>query len=505
MAQRHPSTPAQRAAWVRRLLTPQREYGLVTLVSQEAGVSRKTLYQWEGLARRALEAAFAPAEVVRPVVDRTRQVLSLLVETHASERGIQAALAAVTGESLSLGSISAIRQEAERRALRWMATQAPPGARPLALDEIYSKDRRGAYLHVVDAASYAVWVAAGPLAVDADTWTLVLWEAQERGLRFEATSADGGAALSAALRVVDPDGQHGRDPWHVLHVGSQALGRLDRWVTDLDRQTAVVERQAARVAAGQRPRGKHPRTDLDAHAAVVAQARGVADGLRYLLNVLHDLVEVVVVSRDGRLLDETARRDEAAALLALLHDLAPAAPAKHRREIEHCARHVQGALEGLLAFVPGVERVQREATVVLGPARVALVAWAWQRRAILGPTIDDLVAGFAPVWGPAVRLLLTAWGRALRASSAAENWHSILRPHLAAHRTLSPGLLALLVVWHNHRVFPRGRHAGFSPLQLSGLPDAPTDWLVALGYPPTTPAAVPAPLAAPKGELLAAA
>jgi hypothetical protein len=173
MAQRHASTPAQRAAWVGPLLAPHREYGLVTHLSRVAQVSRKTLYQWQARAGRALEVAFAPAVAPTLAVDRTRQVLALLVETHASERGIQAALAAVSGQLLSLGAISAIIQEAEQRALRWLATQAPPGARPLALDEIYSKDRRGAYLHVVDAASYAVWVAAGPLAVDAETWTLV--------------------------------------------------------------------------------------------------------------------------------------------------------------------------------------------------------------------------------------------------------------------------------------------------------------------------------------------
>jgi len=72
----------------------------------------------------------------------------------------------------------------------------------------------------------------------------------------------------------------------------------------------------------------------------------------------------------------------------------------------------------------------------------------------------------------------------VRASSAVENWHSILRPHLAVHRTLSAGMLAVLAVWHNHRVFSRGVHQGQSPLHLSGMTEAPTDWLVALGYPP---------------------
>jgi hypothetical protein len=59
-----------------------------------------------------------------------------------------------------------------------------------------------------------------------------------------------------------------------------------------------------------------------------------------------------------------------------------------------------------------------------------------------------------------------------------------VRPHLAVHGGLSGGMLALLAVWHNHRVFTRGVHKGSSPLQLSGISDAPTDWLVALGYPP---------------------
>ncbi len=91
------------------------------------------------------------------------------------------------------------------------------------------------------------------------------------------------------------------------------------------------------------------------------------------------------------------------------------------------------------------------------------------------------------------RILLAPWedANAARVSSAVERWHSILRPHLAVHRTLSCGRLALLAVWHNHRVFTRGVHQGQRPLHLSGLVDAPTDWLEALGYPPADAAVVP--------------
>lgn len=67
-----------------------------------------------------------------------------------------------------------------------------------------------------------------------------------------------------------------------------------------------------------------------------------------------------------------------------------------------------------------------------------------------------------------------------------ENWHSILRPYPAVHRTLSTGMLALLAVWHNHRVAPHSLHQDQSPLQRSGFSELSSDWLVALGYLPAT-------------------
>jgi hypothetical protein len=484
MAQRHGSTASQRAAWVSHVLGGGGRYGLMTHLSRAAGVSRQTLYAWVKHGRMALEQAFEPKAskpAITPVLER--QVLSLLVETHASARGIQAGLWQVTRQRVSLGTISAIIQAAQRRAQAWVSSHAPPSSRPLALDEIYGNDRRGAYLHIVDTASWAVWAAEGPVPVDTDSWTLVLWLAQARGLRWHATVGDGGTAIEAAVRAVDPSGQHGRDVWHVLHVCAQVQGRLDRWVAQVAAQTTSVQRQAARVAAGRRPLGRNPRTDLDAHTRALAHAQATAEAVRFLTATLQGLLEVVVLSPAG-VLDAAGREREVTALLELLGELATTAPAAQQQEIARLHRHLTLARAGLLAFVPSLDHVHQDSAIVLGTAGVALVAWAWQRRAILGPRRDDLVAQLPPAWQTAARVLISSWESAVRASSAVENWHSILRPHLAVHRVLSSGLLALLVVWHNHRVFSRGARAGFSPLHLSGLSDAPTDWLVALGYPP---------------------
>lgn len=486
MRHTHASTARERVAWVSYLLAHAGEYGVVTALSRTVGVSRQTLYTWRERGRAALERACTPPVAVIAGADRERDILTLLVEGHASYRGIRRCLRQVGQRQVSLGTISAVVQEAERRALALVARLAPPQDRAVALDEMYGRDRRGAYLNVVDVESGAVWAAEGPLPVDGETWTLVLWLAQERGLRLRRAVSDGGAAMAQGLRVADPHVPLHRDVWHVLHQCGQVQGRLDRRQADLEGRTATVARQAARVAAGQRPRGQRPVTDTGAHAAAVAQARQAADNLRYLTTELHALLEVVVPGQ-GDVLDSAARQDEATTLLALLAAARDAAPSASRRDLARLHTALERALPGLLAFATALDGPQQEARARLGRAALATLAWAWQRRALLGPRTQDLLALLPDAWRPGATRLFDAWAATVRASSAVENWHSVLRPHLAVHRTLPPGLLALLAVWHNHQVSPRGRHHGQSPLQRSGLSDAPTDWLTALGYPPAPP------------------
>ncbi len=492
MGHAHASTPTDRARWISHLLAHRGEYGVVSALSRTVGVSRQTLYTGAGRGVAALVAAFTPAPAETgssPSLERA--ILTCLVEGHASYRGIAACLRASTGQKVSVGTIASVVAVAEQRALRVLAQEKPPTACVLALDEIYGNDRHGAYLSVVDAHSGAVWAAVGPVAVDGASWTLVLWESQEQGLRWHGTVSDGGAAMTQATALVDPQGRHQRDVWHVLHECSTVQRRLDRQVATLQEQMVTVARQAARVAAGQRPRGRRPRTNVAAHSAVVQHAQQTADNLRYLSGVLHDLLEVVVLDRDG-VLASTAREAELRAVLALLADLAAAAPPAAAPELRRLHHHVEAALPALLTFARALDPVQQEMAQHLGAPALALLAWAWQRRSILGPTTTALLAGLSPAWQPAAAVLLHAWDTAVRASSPAETWHSLVRPHLAVHRTLSPGLLALLAVYHNHTVVRRGLHRDTSPLQRSGLLDAPTDWLEALGYPPLVPHPAPA-------------
>jgi hypothetical protein len=258
----------------------------------------------------------------------------------------------------------------------------------------------------------------------------------------------------------------------------------------LEAQAATAQRYGERAAAGERPRGRHPVALDAAHVEHLACAQRTAQALQYLTGELHGLLEVVVLRPQG-VLALVARQAELATLLELLAEVRDGAAAGQQAHLRSLHTTLTRALPQALAFVAGVERVQQELRGVVGEAGLALIAWAWQRRRILGPGTEDLVAGQPGTWRQAARVLMATWDGAARASSAVEGWHSIVRPHLAVHRTLAAGVLALLAVWHNHRVFTRGTHRGASPLQLSGM-EAPTDWLVALGYPPALPAFCPA-------------
>jgi hypothetical protein len=471
------------------MLAHQGDYGIVTQLSHQHQVSRPTLYAWREIAEAALLDAFSPhsTTVLPPVTER--QILTLWI-THASDRGIQQAVAELLHCGVSLDTITALLAEAGRRAQTWMQTHVPESVRALALDEIYANDRRGAYLNVVDVHSGAVWASFGPLTVDTESWTLVLWELQARNLRWERVVLDGGAAMLAACASVTPQVQLQGDVWHVLHTCAQVQARLDRVVARLEAQTPVVARQATRLAAGLRPRGAKPKTDVAAHAQDLLAAVRVADGVRYLTRELQQLLAVVVLDRRG-LLSADQRQSELDTTVALLFELADAAGAPQQQMMRQLDTTLRARLPQLLAFVPHLDQVQQDLLSVLPAEAQSLLAWAWLRRKALGWSSADILRASPVDWRGAARVLLAAWDDAVRVSSAVERWHSIMRPHLAVHRTLTSGMLALLAVWHNHRVVSRGAHKGKNPLQLSGIVDAPTDWLTALGYPPSEVATPP--------------
>jgi hypothetical protein len=497
MVRTNPITPQQRMQLACHMIAHSGEYGMGTDLSRTYQVSRQSLYSWAASARLSLDPFTKPATLTL-TASLQRAVLTLFAEAHASERGIAACLSHLGFGHLSLGRIHSIIAQAQQRALAWMQTHAPATARPLALDEIYRSRSRDAYLNVVDTASWAVWASAGPLAVDGDSWTLLLWQAQSAGLKVACFVSDGERAIAQACSLVAPECDLQRDTWHVLHRFSQIQARLVARLKKLHKQTATVERQACRLARGERPRGRTPQADPDAHNAQIDALGRAIDELAYLSGELKSLLSVVVMQA-GQVLRYSRRKQEIQVVLELLGELGRRAPEQVREEFRKLHHYLELAQPGIVSFAGRLEPLEQQTEELLGRQALNLLGWAWQRRGILG-AVEQLLAGLPESWQALARVQFCAWEGSVRASSAVENWHSILRPHLAAHRKLSNGHVALLAVWHNHRVFQQGKHAGMSPLQMSGMSDAPTDWLVALGY-PEEPQEQPIPLTFPQSVM----
>jgi hypothetical protein len=345
--------------------------------------------------------------------------------------------------------------------------------RDLAIDEQYSHQE--AYLNIVDAHTSFVYASSPPVAVDSESWSILFWQMQDRGLKWRVAVSDGGKAIGRSMREVTPDVIHQRDVWHVIYEYQKVQRRIDRAVAALHKRTPAVERNVKRVEAGKKPLGRKPKTDMRAHVLDVQRMEYVATSLHYLGTELQRLLEIVVLTDQG-ILTSQERLEEFHALLALFAELHEVTPSPLNKAVEKLLHHVQAAMAGLLAFCADLDAFQHKAIEQLGGAAVHLIGWAWLHRAILEPQIAD----FAPAWQSVVPELFAVWNLAVRSSSAVENWHSVLRPFIAVHRSLSADMLAILAVWHNHRLASRGLHKGLSPLIRSGLATEATDWLLAL-------------------------
>ncbi|MGB8348348.1 MAG: hypothetical protein WCD86_25930 [Ktedonobacteraceae bacterium] len=189
-------------------------------------------------------------------------VLTLLIETHASYRGIQTCLRELHGIHLSLRRMVGIVKEAGQRAQTWLSQQQAGTPRALALDEQYSSQRGKAYLNVIDVHSGQVWATIPPVEVDGESWTRLVWSLQDQGISRLGTVSDGGRAIQEALSQVQGEEDHQRDVWHLFHVAAQVQGRLDRAVQAEQARLLTIQRQADALADGRRRRGRRPKATL---------------------------------------------------------------------------------------------------------------------------------------------------------------------------------------------------------------------------------------------------
>jgi hypothetical protein len=458
------------------------QYGLVTSLAHEYGTSRQFLYDLRQKAQTALESALAPGVPGRPaldrrlVVDRTvldRAILVLNQVLHGSVRGIQECLASILQVQRSLGAIHAVLVEAANRAKPLQLV--PQQSVQAQADEIFSAGHP--VLEMVEPHSGGVLTLERAPSRDETAWGCTMLDLTARGVTLTSLNADGAEGLRAGARAVGLPEPH-LDHWHTL----RDLGRLRHLLeSEAYRRMLLAERSQRAAAAeayrsqhGHRPKRGRPlkvacdptseKLALQESEAAIRRADGAAIIVAAVREVLHPLdVETGRVHRA-----EEVKADLGAAA-SLLRELGG-------RAVEAAAILEQRAT-GLTAYLVELETQLVGPREVLGEEVLSFLAWAWQHRETL--KLDDAAEAW-PQAPEAARQVWAALEDAIRATGMAENLNSVLAPHRASHRGLPDNLLAVFRIYRNHRVFPRGKRAGYSPNELLGLPSA--HWLDALGY-----------------------
>jgi len=465
-------TLEQRAEAALQMLVPwpERPWGLVSELARRYGVSRTRLYEIRDGAGEAVVEALLPGEAGRPAqvtsltVDKAfiERTIALLPMLTGSVRDIRLGLKLMLGVARSVGYISQTLTAAGEQARTYNLEMTVPLPILGEADEIFQG--RKPCLTLVDGRSFLVLNLTPAESRDGTTWGLTYLGLTERGIQFQDLVCDGGTGLRAGVREAKLAVPLRPDLFHLLQDAHRLTRRLEgaayRAMETAERaRRADLEARGLLRRCGRRLKIKTP---LPQAQVEEAQALETCDTWSWLLAEVRQALEPITPTH--HLVSGAKTKATVETAVGLLKELGHA-------DITAFADDLQQKLPELLA---PLEWLEQQLAPVLNPLEAdthAFVLWTWQHRQALDLNLD-------PDFSEALRSVVPAVWETLglfhRSSSLAESLHSWLRPHLQIHRGMPQWLLPLLQLFWNHHQFERGKRAGHSPLELAGVPDAPS-------------------------------
>ena len=458
---------------------PDREWGRVTDLAQEYGVSRMLLYKMRNQVEEAIRGALSPkapgpqakTELLPLDEELIRRVITVLPMVQGSVRGIQMGLELLFGVKRSVGYIHATLEEVGEKAAAYNEALMPAGPILGEVDEIFCGG--APCLTVVDGKSFMVLNIAAADARDETTWGLTFLDLVERGVVFHDVAADGALGIQAGMKAAELGVPLRPDLFHLMQEATKISKRLERLA-----YKAMAETISAWNALDAHTSPKPRRGRLPALKCLPeeAEAREMAaidtfDNWNWLLTQLRQALEPVTPA--GQLASTTLIRETALIIAELMQQL-------NRDDLTEFATSIIAKLDLLLAPICALEERLAPLRIDLDAETESAIVRGWRQHDQHQLSIQQL---FPPSLHSLAQTFWDALARFHRSSSLAESFHSWLRPHLELHHSL-PGWLAplLQLFWNNHR-FQRGKRAGHSPLELAS--DAPVlplsaviDWLV---------------------------
>lgn len=494
---------------VMSLSRAERPWGIVTWMSEVFALSRPSLYALTQRVKERLLPAPRPGAYLGSGLDRANTILELspnrlartvLTATCPGKmaiRPIQPLLVEAFGQSRSVGWVSELVTQAGRRAgqvLRQVDT-TPLQNVIVARDETFFQGQP--LLVVIDPVSTTILLTQACPDRQADTWGAALLIAQDQGATIRGVVEDMARMYPKSQQEAELELTVQKDSWHIQRDGAQVSRDLERAAFRATRQVLKLEKQLLKQW--------DDRLFEEQYIPAVAKEERLYeqhDHFAQWLAHLNDALELV----DWRSGEIRERPTNEWLLTETLTAMAQIDQPRVQKWVKTLRRH-QGQLLTSLDWLAGsLKPFQAQLAQVLPQPQLQqafcrTVARVWRlRQALLNghaqfqsqaqkaeATLQALWADLSDL-SPLADRLLSLLDAACRTSSLIENINGLLQQFLHHHRAFRDldtlqAYLNLFTLWHNMRVFERGKRQGKSPYQIAGIDPGTDDWLSLIGYP----------------------
>lgn len=484
----------------------QRPWGMATWMANVFVLSRTALYELthrveQQLLLRAEPLALPAPEKQASTVAITptrlaRTVLTASLPGKMAIRPLRQMLNEAFDQTRSIGWISELLTEAGQNAGHRLGgiDTSPLGTVIAARDETFFGGQP--LLLVIDPVTTTILLAEVCPDRRADTWAAALLVAQEQGVTIGGLVEDMARMYGKSQKEAELDVLVQKDVWHIQRDGSQVLRDLERAAFRATSLVIKLEKQLLKE-------WDEPLFDQKYVSAVAKEERcydqhaAFAEWLSHLVDALE-----LVDWRSGEIRDLTINQWLLEETLSAMSDIDQP---RVQKWVKTLRRHQKQLLTSLDWLAASLKPYRHQLAQIVAPDQqdsfTRTVARHWRlRQALINghssfrqqaqaaeTALQEMVSNDAQCQQFAENLI-TLLDAACRTSSMIEGVNGLLKQFLHNHQAFrSPETLQLylnlFVLWHNMRVFERGKRQGKSPYQLAGIDLGTDDWLTLLGYP----------------------
>lgn len=494
-----------------------RPWGIITRLSREFQISRPTIYDLgkrgaRGLDRsvggRPAKAQTVAAPVGAPSCNHTvtvtpnritRTVLTMAFPGKMALRPMQACLETAFGRTRGLGTLSELLSQAGRRAGQVLEQidYSPLGPVIVLRDETYFQD--WPILLVIEPVTTTILLGVVSEDAQAETWGASLLVSQDGGAHIKGLVEDMARMYPKSQELAEIEATVQKDTWHIEKWGSKVRRDLERKALVAQRKVYKLEKQLLKAW--------DDTVFLKQYVPAVEKAERLMtqhDTFATWLGHLCDALELVDLRSgeirgqeiNGWLLEETLQ-----AMTQIDHSLVQEFVRSLRRYQAQLLTFLDWAAEMLKPFHYMLE------THIPDPALrqhfVRCVARCWRlrqalingqrsrkRQATEAEAVMQELLNENDAFSALATYLMHILDAAGHTSSLIECINGLLKMFLNNRRSFhnrdtAQVYLNLFVLWHNMRIYERGKREGKSPYQWAGIDPGTDDWLTLLGYPAT--------------------